>query len=299
MKACWRITQSAVFAALFLGLTCCSDKIVDPPNMVDSGSWYETGFTPWPHDGNPLEGERFVIYSDAASLEARQYLLQICEDAFANIKEKLGLTDLSVLRFPEGRNDKIHIYAYRNYSPTQWGGQAYYGGYLIYSPDNPAKAKLGQTTPELYVPLVRHEMVHVVQTLIVGDNQERVYSWFAEGIAIQIADDSFYTKVETKADLNGLVATFGMRNPVSVQHSWTMPDDQKDVGVLYYYPMFSLAVRYLLGPNGIGATYLDVRDLMIDIGNGDPFETALENRVGISNTEYESQFFDRISQFLN
>ena len=110
------ITSNLIIFYLFF--SGCSDSPTGPEkNMVDSGSWYETGFTPWPHDGNPYESEHFVIYSDAASMEARQLLAQICEEVFTAITDKLGITDLSVLQFPPDRNNKIHIYAYYNYNP--------------------------------------------------------------------------------------------------------------------------------------------------------------------------------------
>ncbi|MDH3267538.1 MAG: hypothetical protein OEM46_01670, partial [Ignavibacteria bacterium] len=161
MKNHIRKTIVVLCGLIYLISPGCSDSPTEPEkHMIDSGSWYETGFTPWPHDGNPLEGENFVIYSDAASLEARQYLLQICEDVFVTITVRLGLTDLSVLQFPPDRNNKIHIYAYKNYNPMSWGGQAYYGGYIIFSPDHPVRTEWGQTAPENYVPLVKHEMMH-------------------------------------------------------------------------------------------------------------------------------------------
>jgi hypothetical protein len=232
------IALCTVFYLSFFG---CSDSSTEPEKqMVDSGSWYETGFTPWPHDGNPLEGENFVIYSDAASLEARQYLLQICEEVFTTIKERLGITDVSILRFPPDRNNKIHIYAYYNYNPMNWGGQAYYGGYLIYSPDHPVRTEWGQTTPENYVPLVKHEMMHVVQTLIIGANDERLYSWFAEGIAIEFSDDEFYSedafylRIDSQVEFDSLISTYGERNPVSLHHSWELPTEPEGIGKYYY-----------------------------------------------------------------
>jgi hypothetical protein len=291
------IFMPALFVLIFA--TNCSEDDPVPSNMVDSGSWYETGFTPWPHDGNPLEGEHFVIYSDAASLEARKYLLQICEDVFKTIKERLGITDVSVFKFPEGRNNKIHIYAYKNYAPANWGGQAFYGGYLIYSSDNPVRTEWGDTAPEYYVPVVQHEIMHVIQTLIVGDNNERVYSWFAEGIAIEVSDSILYTKIDTRDKLNNLIATYGKRNPISIQHSRTMPTDIEYIGTRYYYPMFWLSVRYLTDPAGQGKSFHDVRDVLIDVGNQIPFRTSFETRFGISLSEYEEQFFDLINDFLN
>jgi hypothetical protein len=239
------------------------------------------------------------LLSDAANLDARQYLLQICEDVFETIKERLGITDVSILKYPEGRNNKIHIYAYRNYAPANWGGQSYYGGYLIYSIDNPVRKEWGYTTPEYYEPVVKHEIMHVVQTLIVGDNEERVHSWFAEGIAIEISDDVFYTEVDTKEKLENLITIYGMRNPISILHSQTMPTDIEYIGTLYYYPMFWLSVRYLTDPTGHGKSFYDVRDVLIDVGNEIPFSTSFENRFGINLNEYEDQFFDLMNDYLN
>jgi hypothetical protein len=288
----------AICGIFYLSFTGCSDSPTEPEKkMVDSGSWYETGFTPWPHDGNPLESENFVIYSDAASLEARQLLSQICEDAFTTIKERLGITDVSILQFPAGRNNKIHIYAYKSYAPTNWGGQAYYGGYLIYSPDNPVRTEWGHTALDKYTPIVKHEMVHTVQTLIVGANDERVYSWFAEGIAIEISDDNFYTRIDTQEEFDSLISTWGSWNPISMQYSMLYPDIES-MGTPYLYPMFWLAVRYLTDPAGQGGSFNDVRNVLIDAANGVHFKTSLTNRFGISFTYYEEQFFDLMNSYL-
>jgi hypothetical protein len=265
--------------------------------MVDSGSWYETGHR-WPHDGNPVESENFVIYSDAASLEARQQLSQICEEVFTAIVERLGITDLSIFRFPSDRNNKIHIYAYKYYNPTSWGGQAFYGGYMIYSLDHPQRTEWGYTALDKYVPLVKHEMMHVVQTLIIGANDERVYSWFAEGIAIEISDDNFYINIDTQAKFDSLISIYGNRNPISLQYSSTYPSEPEGIITYYYYPMFWLAVRYLLDPAGQGRSFHDVRDVIIDAANGVHFKTSLENRFGISFSDYENQFFDLMNDYL-
>jgi hypothetical protein len=214
------------------------------------------------------------------------------------IKDRLGITDLSILQYPADRNNKIHIYAYKNYFPRSWGGQAYYGGYMIYSPDHPERTQEGSTALDKYVPIVRHEMMHVVQTLILGANDERVYSWFAEGIAIDISDDVFYTKIDTQAEFDNLISTYGMRNPISLQYSRNWPTDIEGILTYYLYPMFWLAVRYLTDPAGQGGSFHDVRDVIIDAASGVPFRTSLENRFGISFTDYEDQFFDLMNDYL-
>jgi hypothetical protein len=290
----------------YLSFVSCKDSSTEPEKqMVDSGSWYETGFTPWPHDGNPYENENFVIYSDAASLEARKWLSQICEGALATIVARLGITDLSILQFPPDRNNKIHIYAYYHYNPMNWGGQAYYGGYLIYSPDHPVRTEWGQTAPENYVPLVKHEMMHVVQTLIIGANDERLYSWFAEGIAIEFSDDEFYSedgfylRIDNQAEFDSLISIYGEQNPVSFHHSWEIPTNPEGIGKFYFYPMFWLALRYMTDPAGQGANFHDVRDVLIDAANNVPFGTSLGNRFGINQATFEAQFFELMNNYLN
>jgi hypothetical protein len=266
--------------------------------MVDSGSWYETPYK-WPHDGNPYESENFMIYSNAASLEARQFLAEIGEDVFTELKEKIGITDNSIFRFPDSRNNKIHIYAYKNRFPTEWGGQAYYGGFIIYSPDHPQRTLGGDTAPEYYISVIQHELMHVVQTLIIGALDESlVYCWFAEGIAIEISDNIFYANIDTQEKLDDLTSTFGMLNPISLQYSWTYPDIE-NVITQYYYPMFWLAVKYLLDPDGQGGTFHNVRDLFLDIADGVQFEVSFKNRFGMTLVEYENQFFNLMNSYLD
>ena len=48
-------------ALLCVGLAACGPSPIDPPQMVDSGSWYRTGLR-WPHDGAPYETEHFIVF---------------------------------------------------------------------------------------------------------------------------------------------------------------------------------------------------------------------------------------------
>ncbi len=287
----------AACGLLFMFFSGC-DKFPPQPDMVDSGSWYESGYR-WPHDGNPVESENFVIFSDAASLEARQHLSQICESSYVMIKTRLGITDLSILRIPQDRNNKIHIYAYRDYFPKTWGGQAFYGGFFIYSLDHPQRMQGGSAEIESYVSVVKHELMHAVQTLILGANDENVlYSWFAEGIAIEVSDNTFYDNIDSRQHFDSLTTRFGKQNPVSVRHSWERPTTPEGVGTYYYYPMFWLCVRYLVDPNGLGGSFYNVREVLVDGANGVSFDTSLKNRFGISQQEFEAQFFSLMYNYL-
>ena len=82
-----------------------------------------------------------------------------------------------------------------------------------------------------------------------------------------------------------------------LQYSWTYPDIE-NVITFYYYPMFWLAVKYLMDPDGQGGSFYDVRDVLIDVANGVQFSTSLKDRFGVSLIEYEEQFFDLMSDYL-
>ena len=223
---------------------------------------------------------------------------EIGEDVFAALKEKMGITDDSIFRFPAGRDNKIHIYAYKNHYPTQWGGQAYMGGFIIYSLDHPQRTAFGHTEPEIYTSVVKHELVHVIQSLIIGRVDNRLVDvWFSEGIAEAISESTLYTRVDSQAKLDELTSTFGMLNPIAM-HLYDYPDIES-VESLYYYPMFRLAVDYLTDPNGHGRTYHDIRDLLLDVADGMRFGTSFKNRFGMTLYEYESQFFDLMDDYLD
>jgi hypothetical protein len=184
------------------------------------------------------------------------------------------------------------------YAPSEWGGQAYYGGYIIYSLDNPVKILQGFTELESYTELVTHEMMHAVQTLIVGDNLERVHGWFAEGIAIEISNSAFYTKINSRTELDDLVSTYGRPSPILIPHTWDQPSHPDGIQTYLLYPVYWLSLRYLTDPAGGGGTWYDVRDVIVDVGNDVPFETALEDRFGISYSDYEYQFIELMQDYL-
>lgn len=278
----------------YLILSGCSESPSEPENMVDSGSWYVTGFE-WPHDGNPYESDNFVIYSDAASFQARQSLAEIGEELLTELKGDFGLTN-DLLLFPSGQ-EKTHIYTYKNYFPRDWGGWSYYGGLLIYSLDHKERGEIGHTALNMYVPVVKHELMHVVESLIKGSgNPHLVDVWLTEGIAETVSGGTAGGEITDLDRLNDLVATYEELNPIAM-HTYNYPNIEL-IGYYYYYPMFQLAVTYLLDVNGQGRTMQDIRDLFLDVRNGTVFETAFENRLGISLTEYEAQFFNLMNDYL-
>ncbi len=279
---------------LLLGLAACGGSSTAPAQMVDSGSWYRTGYR-WPHDGAPYESERFIVYSDAADLDARVELASIGEELLTSLRRDFDIGSDTLYHFPPGQS-KIDIYAYKDHYESDWGGRAYYGGVMIYSLDNPRRASAGNTQLDVYKGVVKHELMHAIQFLLQGsDDPDLTDAWLTEGIAEYVSGGTAGGSIHDLARLDSLVGKYGALNPVAM-HQYHYPD--VELIAYYYYPMFELAVTYLLAPSGAGKAKASVRDIFLDVGKGIPFATAFEDRLGISLADYEDHFFDRVRAFL-
>lgn len=293
-----RARQFPIFVCfvVLLGFGACNSPEA-PPTMVDNGSWYTTGFR-WPHDGNPYETEHFIVYSDAASAEARRTVAEIGEELLLMLREDFGIEGDTLFRFPSGQT-KIHIFAYKDHTPTEWGGQSYHGGFLIYSLDHPDRTEWGHTEMDMYVPVVKHELMHVIEGLLIGTiDLSLVDEWFTEGIAESVSGGTAGGSITSLAKFEEVIADFGELNPIAMHHQSQYPNIE-GVAYFYYYPMFELAVNYLLDPAGAGVEKPDFRDIYLDVRDGETFAIAFENCLGISLTEYESDFFELMRDFLH
>lgn len=278
-------------AVALLPIWGCGEDPTDPGVMVDSGSWYRTGFR-WPHDGNPYETEHFIVYSDAASLRSRQRAAEIGEELLAVLKDEFGISYAIDLTWPPGQS-KIHIYTYRDHYEQAWGGWGYHGGLLIFSLDHPIR----DTSLDNFSRVLKHELMHVLEGLVKGSDDPRLVDvWLTEGIAELVAGGTqTIPTVETLQDLENLVVEFGELNPVAM-HRYEYPNIP-NVGS-YYYVMFELTVRYLLDPVGLGMEKTSVRDIFLDARSGIPFAHAFEQRSGISLQSFEDGFFEWIRAYL-
>jgi hypothetical protein len=283
--------------ALVASLVClsasgCDDSPTVPDGMVDSGSWYRTGFR-WPHDGQPYESANFIIYSDAASLDSRQKLAEIGESLMGVLLEDFEI-DPATFKWPGGQS-KLHMYTYKTYDDKSWGGWGYYGGLMIYSLDHPIKdTELGN-----YTRVVTHELMHAIEGLMKGtDNPNLVDVWLTEGIAEYVAGGTNSGSVTSVAVLDSLVATYGALNPIAM-HRYNYPTNVENIGYRYYYAMFELAVKYLLDPAGLGLPESVIRDIYLDARAGATFATSFEEKFGLSLRDFENEFWDRVRVFLN
>lgn len=265
--------------------------------MVDSGSWYT--HVRWPHDGNPYEGRNFVVYSDAAGLEARQDVAEVAEDALAETVAELGVDPEAMFRFPAGQ-DKIHIYAYRDHYPQNWGMRTYYGGLIGWSLDHEERpTDLGH-----YEATLKHELVHVVEDLVKGGyapHGSAVHRWFNEGLAEALTGGTSGGAIRGLDDLADLTAEYGQLNPIAWQRETGNVDSASFdplVYFYYYYPMSQLAVEYLIDPDGYGKTPAELTRIFVDMAEGSTFPEAFERRVGMGLEAYEAQFFDLMDEYL-
>lgn len=263
--------------------------------QVGSGSWVGSFPHPWAHDGVPVIGEEVDLYSDASSDEVKLAMHERAQAAFTEIKSLMSIEDHSVFFFPAGRS-KVDIYANR-LNPEYFGGFAYHGGAIVLSYDHPG-----------YLPgqawcanEIEHETLHVVETLLEGSGILGADVWFREGIADYYAGNDLLGSIP---EMNSWLETRrhlpGGGNPIRI-HRWEdFPPEVTAVrGQGLWYPMFELAVRYLMHPQGLGRSYGNVRDLFVVLG-GDQnrFQEAFEDHMGISLSEFEGSFFERIQGFL-
>ncbi|MFH2071670.1 MAG: hypothetical protein ABIJ75_02340 [Actinomycetota bacterium] len=296
-------TGAALLAAMAAGCSGSPQASVapDPPDMVPGGSWYVREH--WPHDGNPYETEHFVVYSDGAGQPARERLGVLAEEVWAEVIDVMGFDPATMFRFPQGQ-DKIDLYANRYHVLEGGGARAYYAGVIIPSFDHEAGPE-NTSVPAIRVTL-KHELVHVAEALLkgrfVGDvpvaDPRRMPVWFSEGTAEALSGGSTGGAPRTLNQMNGLIEEYGRINPIAWRVDIPMSDLAPGAYPNYYYPMAHLAVAYLLDPGGLGKSPEDLTAVMVDMGEDVPFDDAFENHIGISQSDYEAEFFARIDAYL-
>ncbi len=295
---CWgmRLVVLAVLGVMVAGMSSACGSSPDrgeaagAVEMVGGGSWYVR--EPWPHDGNPVESESFVVYSDATSVEARREVADVAEDVWAKLLDDFSI-EPGMLRYPEGQ-DKIHVYAYQDHDPQDWEGRAYYGGLIIWSPDHEQRRTEAGTR---FAPVLTHELIHVLQWLIAGrPDPNPVDVWFIEGLPEAMIGGGAGGAIRGLDELDDLTAEYGTISPISFKTDLQITSP--DAGEHFNYPMFQLAVEYLMDEDGYGRSPADARDVMIDVAEGASFDTAFEDRMGTSLADYERDFFDLMEEYL-
>jgi hypothetical protein len=133
-------------------------------------------------------------------------------------------------------------------------------------------------------------------------NRLHVENWFSEGLAEAMVGGCSGRKVKELDYLNHLIDKHGKRSPISFKTyeqvvEWSAKQP-KMAGYHFLFPMYNLAVDYILDEDGFGKSPHDLAGIFMDIAGGKDFPIAFENRVGISLAEYEEQFFDLMDSYL-
>lgn len=241
------------------------------------------------HDNRVLETDHFLVFSDASSDEAKIQMGETAETALNLIRDlfQIGAPDLGILDL----STKIRAYSKRR--DDSCGSSAYFNGFLA-----PAYDVSNPSCIELIPFIVKHELTHVVQFRL-GGFYTQVWAWFTEGLA-ETVSGGVYPPIICWQEVDEWRQDPGHVNPITIQYLEQIPD-YNTIGWLrreQYYPVFGVAVRYLVDPKGQGRTLIDVRNMFSDIGNGVDFATAFETHMGMSLEYYEENFYNLIQAFL-
>jgi hypothetical protein len=242
------------------------------------------------NDNRVLETEHHLIYSDASEDTAKIEMGRTAEDALTLIMglfqvtpEELGIVDLY---------SKIGVYAMRRIGS---GTRADRNGYINYAHDTHA----GFVEPADIIHTAEHECTHTVQFRL-GGAYAAVWCWFTEGLAEATGEEGVFPRIRCWPEAADFHDTAGTVNPVAVRVIEDMPgwDGDFTQTASLYYPMFGLAVRYLVDPRGWGKSHIDVKHMFSDMAAGMDFPQAFQTRMGMSLTFYEDHFWALMEAYL-
>ena len=143
---------------------------------------------------------------------------------------------------------------------------------------------------------VKHETMHMVQYLM-GVYYDMCDDWFMEGIAEYISGGA-HPPISTVEQLESWRTHPDHDvHPIDIC-SWEdfPPPYLRTSGG--YYPMFHLAVEYLLDENGYGKKYSDVKHLFEDRVISTSFRSSFNKAMGMTTIYYKENFYDLIIEYL-
>jgi hypothetical protein len=197
--------------------------------------------------------------------------------------------------YPPGYS-KIEIYINRNHTENiNW---AYWGGFIITIRSSDISGHWINYT----VYTVRHELTHIFEFLIKGSEILGSDVWFREGIAVHVGclEYTGWQTIENLSELESWISTNqnvpGQGNPIKIHQHSDFPDG---ADIHEYYRFFELAMRYLLDGRGLGKSFPDVLNLFYDLREGISFPVSFQNHFGMSVSDYENEFYDRMRTYLD
>src|SRR4030065_2050563 len=113
---CNKVKLFFILLSLFLAFTGCEDENGNNPAVeIEEGSWVIYSPLKWTHDGAPVSGTLFKVYSDGAGYALKLQCLEFADRMFREILNQFSLDDLDELRFPPENKSKINVYIDTNH----------------------------------------------------------------------------------------------------------------------------------------------------------------------------------------
>jgi hypothetical protein len=258
------------------------------------GSW--TIYTPynWAHDGQLCRGTYCTVYSDEASEEMKQQMAEIADERFIQIMRFFDFHNVSDFIYPPGYS-KIEIYINRNHPENiAW---AYWNGFII----TIRSSTISGHWYNYAVYTARHELTHNFEFLIEGRDVLGSDVWFREGIAVYVGCLEYkgWQRIENLNQLESWISQNqnvpGQGNPIRIHQNEDFPPG---ANWHQYYQFFELAMRYLLDDRGMGKAPKNVLRLFYDMREGIPFPASFQSHFGISLSDFENEFYDRMRTYL-
>ncbi len=250
------------------------------------------------HDDRILETPHFLTFSDGSSDEAKVIFAAMAEESLQEILDTFGISDAGELGLVDtDPTTKLTIFSNHTMEQEQ-KALSFLFGFLAAGADTDVYA-----SPAAMRHVVKHEMSHLFHMLfaIAGDGGMWPWLapvWFSEGLAEQTAGGS-RTPILTLEELSAWMAPPDHFNPVSIREWGDFPASVIErTNGFEYYPMFDLAVRYLLDGEGHGKSYTEVLAMCEEMRAGAVFEYAFQKHMGITVQEFETGFQDRVTAYL-
>jgi len=308
------IKKVTFYLLILLVLSSCSSRDFTNDNRIDNICGQEPCFEgpfepPWisgydhglefidqygvklSYDNRVLETEKVLTFSDASTDETKIRYAEMTEVSLAEIKELFDIKNSAELGIVD-MNTKLKIYSKCNGNHPQ---AALENGFILYALDSSFWGNQPDNDPEFYnwyQRMVKHETMHVVQFKL-GGIYGRVWAWFTEGVAEHISGGAF-TPISCWPEVVEWQQIENHVNPVSVERLDQIPQNVWGE----HYPLFGLAVRFLLDPAGRGRTIKDLKTMFADMGEGMGFVEAFELHMGISLEYYETHFWELMQAYL-
>jgi len=278
-----------------------SSNPVSQNNEYLPGSWswviWEHPDLNWNHDGHPYESTNFIVFSLSSSDSAKRQMSDYAEESLVFLKNAFEFNSVQEM----GITQKLDVYAKHYY--LWWGARAYDEGIIVDAIDSDAFQTRYRNDLMIYKGTLKHELTHIIQQRFVAGREIPI--WFNEGLCEYLATPELGLHIATACGDPILTVTQldawrskGFENPITIE-KWSDYPLIRTETYWQFYPMFQLAVAYLVDGSGLNRSILDIKGILIDIQNGIDFQTTFEQRMGISVDDYRDNFYEWMYDFLS